>query len=253
MKKTWVGAGIVISVGSVLTAQGCSSGGAVADAGLDTGGSDTGGGGMDAAMDTKKDSPGMMDVGPMCPTPVSLMNFTPPAYTPPRAVTSACLPAGITGYWDNCRGPQATAQACTTWKAANTACGACIESQRADSSWGPLIMANGITFVNIAGCLAIRGDMNCAKLDEDAAACTAAACDSPCPVTDFFAPDHQSTLADWQKCSQTAAAGACMSFESKFAMQCTPDSGNAAAACFNFQDFHSGYLLVAPMFCSGGG
>ncbi len=252
MKKKWIAAGITVSLGSVLAAQGCSSTPAGVDAGPDTG-TDTGSP-ADAAAD-RKDSSMMEAAGPMCPTPVNLVNFMPPAYTPPRVPTSVCLPAGITGYWDNCRGPQATQPLCTTWTASNMACGACIVSQRTDSAWGPLIMANGITFVNIAGCLALQGDMNCAKLDEDAAACTAASCDSRCPVTDFFATDHVSTLMEWQKCQQTAAAGSCATFETKFAGQCRADAGNgsAYAKCTNFTDFHTGYLLVAPMFCSGGG
>jgi len=276
MKKALFATGLVFSCGFLLAAQGCSSGKNAGDEGGACLANNMCNGmltcvagvcvntsadasmmdnttGMDSPMDVKKDNnPGMDVMMNMCPTPAKLMNFMPPAYAPPRAPQNGCMQADIQGYWDNCRGNNATAGMCTTWKSGHMSCASCIESKRTDSSWGPLILDNGITFVNISGCIDLNGDPACGKADENVSWCDAAACNMVCPVSDFFAPDHKATLMDWQKCSQLAEMGDCASFVTTFQNTCKADAG-AWQACTGFMDFQSGYFLIAPKFCSGGG
>jgi hypothetical protein len=121
------------------------------------------------------------------------------------------------------------------------------------TGWGPLVLGNGITFLNISGCEALQNDMTCAKNYQALGFCTYAACDKRCPVTEFFEPDHGMTLQEWQTCSQTAGAGTCGMFSTKVNQTCTIDAGTASATCFNFMSFQEGYFLYAQMFCSGGG
>jgi hypothetical protein len=250
IKKLLVVAASTTSVTFVALAGGCSSdGGSTADASNDTNVD----GSMDAVVDTKppKDT-APPDNQPMCPTPGDVSKFTPPARVPPKPTTDSCSPTQVQGYWDACRGPQATAMGCTTWKAANTTCTGCIESQRADTTWSALVMSNGITFLDVSGCIALLGDTTCAKAYQDAQLCEATACDVLCPVTDFFDPDHANTLASWQKCSQSAATTVCASYEQKVASMCAKDAGTAAGICLSFTSFQTGYFQYIPIFCSTG-
>lgn len=242
------GAGTVVAL---VLAAGCSEAGFSADAGNDANAIDAG---LDAVADAKppKDS-APLDSQPMCPTPGDVSKFAPPALVPARPATDSCGTTGVQGYWDACRSAQATQMGCATWKAANVACAGCIESQRSDSAWGALVMANGITFLNVAGCIALLGDVPCAKAYQDASLCEGTACDAMCPVTDFFDPGHVSTLASRQKCAQSAAATVCASYEKTAASSCVKDAGTAAAVCLSFTSFVNGYFQYAAMFCSAGG
>lgn len=209
-------------------------------------------GAIDAKPDVRDSAP--KDTGPMCPIPVDVMNFMPPMFVQPRAPINACNNTQLQGYWANCRDLNTSSMnACQTWKSMNMSCASCVESQRSDMSWGPLVLGNGITFANTNGCIALKGDLNCAKAEQALGFCDYAACDPACPVTDFFAPDHASTLSDWQKCSQTADATVCKSFVQSAQSACAVDAGSPAAVCSNFMDFKSAFFLLAPMFCSAGG
>lgn len=245
---------LTVATCGMLAAGGCSSSPETMDAGTDTGGQpDTTSG--DAPADTKKDTT-PPDNQAMCPTPTPLVNFMPPAYVPPKPAQSVCTQQQIQGFWDNCRNlGTATQQTCTTWSGANAACYGCVFSMQGDSSWGAMIYRNNISFVNTAGCLDLLGDKTCAKASEDLSACEAAACDKMCPVTDFFAADHGSTLADWQKCSSTVTmGGACQSFVDAVNMKCNVDAGSTAT-CFGQQGdtFQTLYFKLAPIFCTSGG
>ncbi len=253
-KKAALGSGAALVVGSVLIAGGCSGQTTTPDGGNpdgnvmgDTSVADTG-------ADTKKDI-NAPDNQPMCPTPTKVTNFMPPAFHTPNAVVNVCTTGNggqIQTYWDSCRAPQATPATCMTWKGANPTCLACLETQRTDMTWGPLVLGNGITFINISGCLELKGAAQCARDYQAVQFCDYAACDPLCKVTDFFASDHTQTLTEWNTCTTTANAGDCASFATK--ANCA-SMGAAGAICENpnimsFQDF---YLLYAPMFCSGGG
>lgn len=255
VKRTLALAGAATIVAGIF-AGGCSGGTTTP---TDGGGGDTGGGGGDAAGDTGKPDTGKPDSGKMdtgasqCPTPMMLGTYTPPAFVSPSAVQNVCNSTQVQQFWDNCRAPQATSSTCMTWKNANTSCYGCLLTQKTDSTWGPLVMDNGITFINTSGCLALLGATTCAHDDQALGMCEEAACDPVCMVTDFFDPNHQSTLQQWQACSMAATMGDCMSFVTQVNNNCPVDAGTAAATCFNFQSFQDAYFLYAPMFCSGGG
>lgn len=250
-KRSLVMIALTGAVTSLSLAGGCSEAPATVDAGNDAG---TGEAGADAALDTKrpKDT-APPDSQPMCPTPGDVSKFVPPALVPPRPATDSCGPTLAQGYWDACRGAQATQVGCAAWKGANATCAGCIESQRADADWGALVMANGITFLNVSGCIALLGDVPCAKAYQDASLCEGASCDTMCAVTDFFDPDHVSTLASWQKCAQAAASTVCANYEKTVASSCVKDAGTAAAVCLSFTSFMGGYFQYVSMFCSAGG
>jgi len=202
---------------------------------------------VDAQPDVKLDAP-KNDSGLLCPTPANVMNFMPPAFVPPNAPKNVCLQAQTQGYWDNCRDPgTATIQKCTAWGMANMSCATCIESSRNDPSWGPLVIGNGVLHLNVAGCVALRGDLPCARAIEKLDACNQAACDMQCPVVDT------QSFMDWQKCVATATATGCKSYDDDVKMTCVADTGTAYTICRNYNDFKTGYFLYGPMFCGSGG
>lgn len=238
-------------------AAGCSSTPAAMDAstGTDSGTtSDTSA--SDTAMDTKFKDMNTPDNQPMCPTPEMLSSFMPPMFVNPAAVQNVCTTGNqgqIQGYWDNCRAPQATMQGCQTWKSNNATCVACLETKRADNTWGPLVVGNGITFLNVSGCLQLQAETQCANDYQALEFCSFAACDKRCPVTDFFQPDHAQTLMDWDTCSQTAEmSGSCSMLATKVNQSCASDK-KCTPAGLNLMSFQDGYFIYGPMFCSGGG
>jgi hypothetical protein len=256
IKKVLTGSSVFVVCGGFLAAGGCSSNSTPADGGLPDSSmmmTDTGTG-SDAAMDSKKDTT-PPDNQPMCPTPIMLSNFMAPTFVMPSAVQNVCSLGNngdIQGYWDNCRAPQATMQGCATWKGAHSACAACIESKRSDGTWGPLVVGNGITFLNVSGCLQLNNEVQCAKDYQALEFCSFAACDSRCPVSDFFQPDHSQTLMDWQTCDTQATMGTCMSFATPVNTSCANDK-KCTPAGLNLMSFQDGYFIYGPMFCSGGG
>jgi hypothetical protein len=266
LKKGMFFSCFALLTGGAIAAGGCSSTPAGNDGGgLPDGNMMSDGTVMDTGVDGKKPDTGVDSGPPMCPTPVMLMNFMPPAFVNPNPIQNVCSQTDIQGFWDNCRGPQATQNTCNTWKGGHGTCYSCLFTQRSDQTWGALVYGNNITFLNTSGCLALFGDPNCAKAEQALGFCSYAACDPRCMVTDFFAPDHGSTLQDWQACdcspnggmctpgSANGQGGPCSSFVTAVNNACPVDAGNAESICFNFQSFQDGYFLYAPLFCGGGG
>jgi hypothetical protein len=250
LKKSLMVASALGALAVAIASGGCSS----------NGGSGMDGGAMDATdpmADTGVKDTGKMDkmnipdnnTGPVCPTPDSMaaMGFT-PMYVPPNPASSACNDAAIAGYWDNCRKMGATQQMCTAWVMANMPCATCLESARTDAAWGPLVIGNGVISLNIPGCVALKGDNNCAQAYEALDGCQRAACDMICPVM-----DNQS-FADWQKCTQTASTGVCKTYNDGVTMKCLGDASAAYNACRNgWNSFDTGYPIYAKIFCGAGG
>jgi hypothetical protein len=129
----------------------------------------------------------------------------------------------------------------------NMTCAKCVETSYQDQSWGPLVIMTGFIELNVAGCVALQGDLSCAKALEALDACTGAACDQQCPVM-----DSQSYM-DWQKCVQTATVGGCKMYDNNALSACAADVSTASTTCHNFMDFKSGVFLYVPMFCSSSG
>jgi hypothetical protein len=248
-KKSLMVASALGAVALMVAAGGCSGGG---------GGQTDGGGDMDGSMmtmdvkpaDAKGDTkPPPMDVSmTMCPTPADVSTFMPPAFVPPTPAKNVCNMTQIQGYWDNCRDQMTMSQMkCTSWGMANDMCAKCIETNETDASWGPLVIGNGIISLNISGCIALKGDMACAKAWQDRDNCTSAACDMQCPVMD------QQSFMDWQKCVQTATTGGCKKYNDAVTMKCSTEAGSALAECRSFNTFKDGYFAYAPLWCGGGG
>jgi hypothetical protein len=241
-----------VSTGAV--AYGCSS------SNSSTGGSDAGG--SDATFDvvahhdaasTGDDSSSTGDdsSASACPTPVDETNFTPPAYKHAKTALGACSASDISGFDTACLSSTATSTTCQTYQTAHATCASCLTSKSTDSTWGPLVVWNGVQSLNVAGCIELTNpsDTACPQVLESSDECTHAACDSVCPITD------QTTFTAWQTCAQTADAQACGKYATP-ANNCYGGDDAAATNVCNLSNynnsFEAAFVAVAQVFCGGG-
>src|SRR5262249_5427460 len=123
------------------------------------------------------------DSGSGCPTPAAVSLYVPPAFVSPNNPSNACTQNQIQGFWDNCFDPiTSSAQKCSTWFNANMNCLNCLMSDKSDSTWGPTVVSNSVVSLNVSGCVALQGDLTCAKKIQKLDGCTSEACDMQCPV-----------------------------------------------------------------------
>jgi hypothetical protein len=184
--------------------------------------------------------------------PGDVGTYQPAAYHPASAAwQGVCRPDLISGFYDSCLGPQATASACAAFKSDKTAarCAECILTSDGASHYGPLV-DHGISpsdqFIttNVAGCIELT-DLNglpCAKALQALGGCELAACEANCPVDDSASRvlyDTCAGQADQAGCQSYVALAACAGAEA--------DAGLAASCLIGtFADF---YAAVAPLFC----
>jgi len=188
---------------------------------------------------------------PVCPHPADVSGFMPPPYVPPNPAQMKCDSIAIKGYYDNCLNwMTATLVKCAAFRMSNVACTKCLESQKTDPSWGPLVESrpNNLPLVscNVAGCVDLKGDKNCAAAIEAFWACDDAACDMQCPADDPI-------YADYVKCTQEAALNGCKKYADTVTMTCANDASAAYFVCRNFADFQGCYSQYAELWCGAGG
>jgi hypothetical protein len=209
------------------------------------GSSGDGGGGDGAARKDAGLPDEMFDSGPTpnC-EPGDTSAFLPHWVAPAAAHQNQCTSQQLSDYKANCitqSGP-----ACTTWTkdAANAACAHCLVSPPAAAAQGPMLVGlNGITTVNIAGCIAHQQNdltgQGCAGKVQGALQCFQAACDKAC----LGAP-----LPDYEKCTLEAQQVACSSIVGQ-AQTCINGLSAPANTCAPHQTIGEYYDVIAPLFC----
>jgi len=116
--------------------------------------------------------------------------------------------------------------------------------------FGALIDYTGVTYANVAGCIAIEtgntSSTGCGAAYQAAFQCEYLACITQCPVTD------QTSFMQFQECTSSAAMSTCQSYvnaECNFAA----DGGQEAAAAVNANcsaaDFQGYYDAMSTVFC----
>jgi hypothetical protein len=181
-----------------------------------------------------------------CPIPTNIGEWTPPAYVEPAQVPGACLSSDYSAYYTACLSgaPMST---CTAFTSSHAACAACLLTPLTNSTWGPLYTNDGVTHINVPGCLDLTdpGDHACAKTLEEQAQCETAACDTVCPVTD------SASFTNWQACISAADMEECSTY-AKAGTACVMGiTSSAAAPCLTASTFQAYFLAVAPIFCGG--
>ncbi len=138
--------------------------------------------------------------------PAALEDWEPPDYVAARADPGACTTAQIQRYYDDCL----VDVSCADFEAGgdDEECGACLEPTALDAaSWGPILELNPRPFYrwesNLAGCIELLGEADCAENIAAAQACAREVCTAGCGVT------HP----DYSACIDEARAGECAEYE----------------------------------------
>jgi hypothetical protein len=189
--------------------------------------------------------------GQLC-GPVDLPGFFPPPYRPANLVQNVCTPELVQQNYNACiKGePQGECDLLFREGGAQEACGACLMPTLRDAvNYGPLLklMNTSETFfayeTNTAGCLELKGDIDCAQAVQGREFCLRTACYEYCP------PDNAQLYEEsYIPCKQRAAEGTCASFVE--AAGCILDSP-AVDACLG-EDFESTAVKIGIVFCAGG-
>jgi hypothetical protein len=184
--------------------------------------------------------------------PVDLPGFFPPPYRPAKLVQDVCTPELVQQNFNACiKGePQGECDLLFEPGGAEEACGACLKWTLRDAvNYGPLLKlenTSGTFFAyetNTAGCLELKGDMECAEVVQGREFCLRTACFENCP------PDNAQLYEQiYIPCKQAAAEGTCASFVE--AAGCILDSP-AVDACTG-SDFESTAVKIGIVFCAGG-
>jgi hypothetical protein len=224
---------------ALVAGSGCSSTGSATDAGPD----------VTTATDARADrGVPVTDAGSCRPGDVS--SFKPGALVPPVPPQDVCSPTLVAEFYAKCLDETtADTMACQAFVMANGTCAKCLETNAGASAYGPVISAQGIVSVNIAGCIALvtgdKGPMGCAAKYQAADDCATQACEANCPIDE----NDPATFTAYENCLGQAAEGGCKAYQDAL---CKVD-GSPIAQCTDHQSFKEYYDAIAPLFCSAGG
>jgi hypothetical protein len=171
-----------------------------------------------------------------------MSGFSYPTYRPARHLGGSCTAQAVADYYTNCylNGNCAAFQT----GGAQAACGACLApTDLGASAYGPLlILGSGSNYLyenNMAGCIELEGEADCAARLQVAALCEYYACAASCPITD--SASYQLEV----QCMMNARSTACSSAEN--AAVCIRDTAHATACSGG--GFEGQFLAVAKVFC----
>lgn len=174
--------------------------------------------------------------------PKDMTGYSYPSYHSAKRVASACTDAQIEAYYSDCF----TSGNCTAFKSggASASCGACLLPTSLDSaSYGPLLKLGDevayLSATNLAGCIELVGEPECAKKIQIAQLCEYYACASSCKIT-----DEASYQAEIQ-CMTAARNGVCEAAED--AAVCITSSAHVAAC--SGASLKTQFVVTATVFC----
>jgi hypothetical protein len=177
--------------------------------------------------------------------PADMTNFAYPPYKPARRASASCTEAELEQYYAEC---YATG-ACTTFQpgGASATCGECLKpSAPEDAAYGPMLRlgpANApMNITNIAGCIELLGEADCAKPMMVAALCEYYACADNCP--NATAQEYQAEM----DCMAQARTTTCSAVGNQAV--CINDPAHAATCSGN--GFANQFKAIARVFCVQG-
>ncbi|HMA95825.1 MAG TPA: hypothetical protein VKP30_24220 [Polyangiaceae bacterium] len=175
--------------------------------------------------------------------PVDMSSYVYPTYKPARRLGASCSEAEIQNYYDACYSKGNCADFQPNGKSA--ACGTCLAPSAVDAAeYGPIIRLGGtsspLDITNMAGCIELMGESDCAKPLMVASLCDYYACASNCSATD--SASYQALMT----CMTTARSTACTGAQS--ASVCIRDPAHAAAC--SGSGFAGQFLAIARAFCA---
>jgi hypothetical protein len=166
-----------------------------------------------------------------------------PAYVPARHLGGNCTDALVLQYYTDCSGNNNCAVFLPG--GANEACGACMSGTpvAGSSTYGP-VLTYGSTSVtvsetNLAGCLELMGEANCAAKYQLAQLCVQYACADSCPIID------QTSYSLFAQCQQNARTTVCANQVAATTCITNPTDGAACSGA----DFQAQFLAIGHVFC----
>jgi hypothetical protein len=171
--------------------------------------------------------------------------WTPSAYKPAKHIPTACAPGDLAAYDAACFNDKTRGDAaCAQFRTTKATCAACLESNPADSSWGPVVQYDNGPSLNGPGCFELYdGNVTCATSLQETALCEHQACDAVCPVIDELSYDQ------WLHCTLTAAGGSCSTYNTGSA-KCNDDVPGRTF-CWRGETRDDFFMNIAPLFCGG--
>jgi hypothetical protein len=153
--------------------------------------------------------------------PIDTTGYTPRNYSPPSGKhQNKCTTQNLSDYVACISGADKTK--CTQFGQGQSAatCGACIETQSSDATWGPLVSPDGQTLdFNVPGCLdLVVPNTSCGKSLDASYGCQDAACSS-CDTT---------TTPDFSTCVNASLGKQCKSYGDTVTTGCAAQFGDAA-------------------------
>lgn len=165
-----------------------------------------------------------------------------PAYKPARRFIASCTETDVQGYYSECY----VKGNCAEFKAggSKSRCGECLAPTTLDAAaYGPILRlgtaASPMDETNMAGCIELMGEGECAKRLMVAALCEYDSCAESCPANDA------ATVQSLMSCMMSARSSTCTAAES--AAVCITDSAHVAAC--SASGFEGQFLAIARVFC----
>ena len=155
--------------------------------------------------------------------PVDTTGYTPRAYSPPSGKhQNKCTTQNLTDYVSCITGADKTKCAQFGMGMAAATCGACIETQATDATWGPLVSPDGkVLSFNVPGCLdLVVKNTQCGKSLDASYGCQDAAC-SACDTT---------TSPTFSTCVTSSLKKQCKTYGDTVTTACDAQFGDAAPA-----------------------
>ncbi len=175
-------------------------------------------------------------------SPKDMAGFVYPAYKPARRQAGSCSEQAIQDFYTTCysNGDCAAFQP----GGARASCGACLGFTPLDASqYGPVVKlgsdAQYLAETNMAGCIELVGEPDCAARMQVAALCEYYACAAGCPLADT------SSYQALMDCMAQARATVCTSAQS--AAACIRDAAHVSAC--SGPSFETQFAAVARVFC----
>lgn len=174
--------------------------------------------------------------------PKDMSNFSYPAYHSAKRIAMACSDPEVENYYTDCF----TGGNCSAFRAggASASCGQCLlPASLASDTYGPLLKLGSetayLSATNLAGCIELVGEPECAKKIQIAQICEYEACKDSCPITD------QASYQAQMNCMMAARDGVCAQVQKNAV--CITSSAHVAAC--SGASLKVQFQAVATVFC----
>lgn len=182
-------------------------------------------------------------------TPASVASFSPSPVGTKPLYEGVCTSAQLDAYYTACLTQPYSKTGCDAFKAANTACGACVDTADGDAQLGPVVWHDSRSWftLNIAGCIATadKSHAACGAAYDALLQCKRAAC-----VQCFSA--STASFDKFNQCEHDAGTTVCESYLKQQTADCTTmGDGGPSDQCIppGGSSLQAAFDILAPKYC----